>query len=79
MIPQMGQQSAQLARLSKQKPSDFCPIRLFFRTVLNAQKPFFKTICSIIFHDYPCPGFDFLNGDKECPNFNFAEIEWNWN
>lgn len=25
---------------------------------------------------YPCLWFDFQQGDKDCPNFNFAEIDW---
>jgi hypothetical protein len=78
MIPQMGQQSVQLTHLFEQKSSSFFPARSPFRMILNAQKFFLKTIYPILFHDYPCLPFGFLKGDKDCPNFNSVEIDWNW-
>jgi len=78
MIPQMGQQSLRLTHLSKKKFPNFFPVRLSFYVFLDMRKFFLNVIHPIIFHDYPCLPFDFLKGDKDCPNFNFVEIDWNW-
>ena len=78
MIPQMGHPIVQLTHPFEKNPLSL----LLARTTNNSHSQGDRHVISkagpLFFHDYPCLSFDFFKGDKDCPNFNSVEIDWNW-